>query len=320
MSELTIDGKTGEVVPTTDAYQRHEKIKELRDLAVATFLDLGKELYYFERDKQYLELDHPTFESYLADPDVDISRRMAFRMKGIYAKYTLELEVTTLSLLRAGYSKLDIIRPYIDKTNVDSWINKAETLSYKDIQLEIRREQHQNGPQEPLGGKYRVLYVDPPWKYRSSGQGLDYYGPAERHYPCMSIDEMCALPIQDITEANAVMFIWVTSPMLEDSFRVINAWGFKYKASYIWDKIGHNYGHYNSVRHEFLLVCTKGSCLPDESALYDSVQSHHKSRKHSEKPEEFRKIIDNLYTWGNKIELFARKEVNGWEAWGNESR
>lgn len=36
-------------------------------------------------------------------------------------------------------------------------------------------------------GKYRVIYADPPCKYRDSG--LDDYGHAERHYPSMSIED-----------------------------------------------------------------------------------------------------------------------------------
>ena len=73
------------------------------------------------------------------------------------------------------------------------------------------------------------------------------------------------------------------------------------------------------MRHELLLVCTRGSCTPDDKTLYDSVVSIEKSRKHSEKPEEFRRIIDSLYTWGSRIELFARTDAEGWAAWGNES-
>jgi len=102
-------------------------------------------------------------------------------------------------------------------------------------------------------------------------------------------------------------------------FEVIEAWGFKYKTSFVWDKIKHNMGHYNSVRHEFLLVCTKGSCLPDNKKLFDSVLSIEKT-EHSNKPEEFRNIIDTLYIYGNRIELFARQKVDGWDSWGNDAR
>jgi len=167
--------------------------------------------------------------------------------------------------------------------------------------------------------KYRVLYADPPWRYRDSGiVGADAYGHAERHYPTMSITELCELPILDIAADNAVLFLWATSPFLEDSFRVIKAWGFDYKTSFVWDKVGHNYGHYNSVRHEFLLVCTRGSCVPDNPKLYDSVQTIEKSREHSRKPEQFREIIDTLYPRGKRVELFARERAAGWDVWGNE--
>ncbi len=167
----------------------------------------------------------------------------------------------------------------------------------------------------PPSGKYRVIYADPPWSY---GDKLtEGYGSAENHYPTMSIDELCALPVEGLADDNAVLFLWVTSPMLEDCFRVIRAWGFKYKASFVWDKVKHNMGHYNSVRHEFLLICTRGSCTPDVPKLFDSVQSIERT-EHSRKPEEFRQIIDTLYPHGKRIELFARRPAPGWEVWGNE--
>ena len=97
--------------------------------------------------------------------------------------------------------------------------------------------------------------------------------------------------------------MWVTSPLLEECFPVIKAWGFKYKTSFVWDKVGHNFGHYNSVRHELLLVCTRGSCTPDEKDALRQRDHRRKSRTHSEKPETFRRMIDSLYTWGNRIEL-----------------
>lgn len=185
-----------------------------------------------------------------------------------------------------------------------------------------RRESHhaQLEQSELPTGKYRIFYADPPWQYNDSGviNESDSYGHAERHYPTMTIEQLCLLPVKDMAEDNSVLFLWVTSPLLEDSFKIIKAWGFEYKTSFVWDKVGHNYGHYNSVRHEFLLICTRGSCTPDNAKLYDSVQSIEKSDKHSEKPEEFRTIIESLYTHGQKIELFARSEHDGWESWGNE--
>lgn len=186
-------------------------------------------------------------------------------------------------------------------------LNRAAKTHQKTKRLEVDRL-----PSE----KYRVIYADPPWDY-----GPDYqpqYGHVSWHYPPMKLEDICALNVKDLADKNAVLFIWSTSPMLKKVFRVIDAWGFDYKTSFVWDKVGHNFGHYNSVRHEFLLVCTRGSCTPDNLKLFDSVQSIEKTDKHSEKPEEFRNIIDTLYTFGKKIELFARVNQPGWEAWGNE--
>ena len=165
---------------------------------------------------------------------------------------------------------------------------------------------------------YRIIYADPPWKYndKCEGGGVQGGGVEIRHYATMTIDDLCNIKLPQI-DADAVLFLWVTSPLLEDAFKIINSWGFKYKSSFVWDKVKHNMGHYNSVRHELLLICTKGSCTPDNVKLFDSVQSIEKT-EHSKKPEEFRNIIDTLYPYGNRIELFARVKVENWDAWGNE--
>ncbi len=161
--------------------------------------------------------------------------------------------------------------------------------------------------------KYRVIYADPPWSYNDR-QDTGMLGGAVKHYTTMPLKDICELPVPSAD--NAVLFMWVTSPLLEDSFKVINAWGFKYKSSFVWDKVAHNMGHYNSVRHEFLLIATKGSCTPDVKRLFDSVVSIERT-EHSRKPKEFRDMIDTLYPTGNRLEMFAREAPNGWDVWGN---
>jgi|TARA_Y100000034_G_scaffold113741_1_gene149092 N6-adenosine-specific RNA methylase IME4 len=170
--------------------------------------------------------------------------------------------------------------------------------------------------QPNLDGIYRVIYADPPWQYNADF--MDKYGHAKSHYSTMSIEELCALPVADVRADDCVLFMWTTSPKLEQAFQVIKAWGFKYKTSFVWDKVKHNFGYYNSVRHEFLLIAGHGSSTPDVKELHDSVISIERSGKHSEKPEYFRELIDKLYTTGNKVELFARNKVEGWDTWGAE--
>lgn len=165
-------------------------------------------------------------------------------------------------------------------------------------------------------GKYRVLLADPPWSYGNTQP--DYHPEQRDHYPVMSLASICALPVIEWAMDNAVLFLWATSPILEDAFAVIAAWGFEYKASFVWDKVAHNMGHYNSVRHEFLLVCTRGACQPDVRKLFDSVVTEERT-VHSRKPAVFYEIIETLYTTGPYLELFARARRKGWDVYGYES-
>lgn len=187
---------------------------------------------------------------------------------------------------------------------------------------QIRREDLPDRIAALPEGQYRVIYADPPWEYANSGAigETDHYSRVERHYPTQRLEDICALDIKGIAAPDSVLFLWVTSPLLEDVFEVIAAWGFKYKASFVWDKMRHNHGNYNSVRHEFLLVCTRGTCTPEVSTLHPSVVSIEKSDRHSEKPAYFRELIDSLYPSGPRIELYARGQTpEHWDLWGNEA-
>ena len=188
--------------------------------------------------------------------------------------------------------------------------------TFNEVRREIKLEEVKQAVALP-DAKYRVIYADPPWKY--GDQLTESYGAVKYHYPAMTIKELCELPVKALSGDDAVLFLWVTSPLLYEAAPIISAWGFQYKTSFVWDKIKHNMGHYNSVRHELLLICTRGSCLPDVSELIDSVQSIERSAKHSEKPEEFRAIIETLYPHGKRLELFARAEHAGWDVWGNQA-
>jgi len=209
-----------------------------------------------------------------------------------------------------------------DKEKMQELLKKAEkeNLSVKELGEKVKRYKRQQDERIRLANapkKYSVIYADPPWKYKD--KLVESYGAAENHYPSLSVRELCELPIKAKVFKKAVLFIWVTSPLLDECFEVIKAWGFEYKTSFVWDKIKHNYGHYNSVRHEFLLICTKGSYLPESNELIDSVISIERTDEHSEKPEFFRELIEKMYPNSKKIELFGRKKYRGWDNFGDEA-
>jgi N6-adenosine-specific RNA methylase IME4 len=187
---------------------------------------------------------------------------------------------------------------------------------FNEVRREMKRAEVQVVENLP-DAKFRVIYADPPWKY--GDQLTEDYGPARFHYPSMTIKELCAMPVRNLTDPDAVLFLWVTSPLLFECVPIIEAWGFTYKTSIVWWKKAHNMGHYVSNQHEFLLICTRGSCTPDNKKLLPSVLVV-KRGKHSAKPKEAREMIDQMYPYGKRIELFARGKLTmPWESWGNQS-
>ncbi len=252
-----------------------------------------------------------------------------------YIRDWRRLSIDVVSELWVFYQKLKVQGRRTDlSTNVEklpTWIDWLETKGiaaptplrhFKALGwLKAKKIDKEKIPRLPKG-KYNIIYADPPWQYHVGEQhaeaGTVQAKTLSTYYPSMTLEEICELPISELAADNAVLFLWTTSPVLEEAFSVIFAWGFKYKASFIWDKIKHNVGHYNSVRHEILLIATRGSYLPDHKKLYDSVQSIERT-KHSRKPKEFIKIIDDIYRKGKRIELFRRgKKIKNWEAWGHE--
>lgn len=161
--------------------------------------------------------------------------------------------------------------------------------------------------------KFEVIYADPPWKYEFSETESRSL---ENHYPQMDLDDICKLPIQ--TTDDAILFLWGTSPKLEEALKVMRSWGFTYKTNMVWikDKIG--MGYYARQRHELLLIGTKGKIgVPDPKDRPDSVINAPRT-EHSEKPGMY-EVIERMYPYRKYIELFARNSRKGWESWGNEN-
>ena len=181
--------------------------------------------------------------------------------------------------------------------------------------------------QAALDGMFRVIYADPPWSYNNSGviNASDGYGRAARHYPSMTIEALCKLPVA----AHAMPDVVLNSvgdgadaprePGTAGGHRGVGLHAEDGASS--GDKVLHNFGHYVSVRHEHLIICTRGSSTPDVlTPMVDSVQTVRRSDVDSEKPEDFRRIIERLYTRGPYLELFGRKPVEGWTVFGNDAR
>ena len=168
--------------------------------------------------------------------------------------------------------------------------------------------------------KFNILYADPPWKYeRNKVQGA-----AERHYPTMSIEQLCALDVEKITDENCALFLWSTFPFLPEALRLIKAWGFTYKTTaFVWLKQNRKnkdwffgLGFWTRGNVEICLLATKGK--PKRKSAKVSQLIIAPIDKHSKKPDIVREKIVELMGDLPRIELFARQTTPGWEVFGNE--
>jgi len=244
-------------------------------------------------------------------PSLDISPKEDHPAKKLKAK----LSKTNAGAVSRG-DLLATVRPDLAERVRMGTMKPAE--AHRQMKNDLAPKKTKLLPQD----KYTVIYADPPWTYNNSKavQGDDGSENASAKDYChsMSLAALKALDVPLLAAPNAVLFLWATCPLLVDALELCVAWGFTYKAQFVWDKVKHNMGHYNSVRHEVLLICTKGSCTPENVKLFDSVQTIERT-EYGTKPNEFRKIIETLYPSGKKIELFPQSDAPaGWSMWRNE--
>lgn len=172
---------------------------------------------------------------------------------------------------------------------------------------------------------YECVLADPAWNYTNKGVGGSGKSGAHLQYPTMSLDDLCALPVKAITAPNAVLFLWVTMPLLRQSFAVMSAWGFTYKTcAFTWVKTNKKaptpfwgMGFWTRSNAELCLLGIKGKPKRVSARVHSLIQSPIEA--HSRKPAETRDRIVSLMGDIPRIELFARGDNNdGWDRWGNE--
>ena len=185
---------------------------------------------------------------------------------------------------------------------------------YREIKKQERLEMHHAKHVQPFPqGKYAVILAEPPWKYDNSG----FNEAAEGQYPTMSLEEICQLPVPDLTTKSTILFLWAVNPLLPEAMQVLKAWGFTYKTNMAWIKDrARGRGWFLKSKHELILIGVRGD-TPHPLERPDSCFEADRGPMHSRKPIESYKIIETMYS-GPKVELFARFNRPGWDSWGNE--
>lgn len=187
---------------------------------------------------------------------------------------------------------------------------------------------------------YQTIVADPPWPQKGGGSlprhgtrptplngvsgFIDAGGPSlDLPYQTMTVDDIAAIRVP--AAADAHLYLWTTSGFLEDAFRVVAQWGFRYSTTLVWAKapIGHGLGGAYGIATEFVLFARRGT-LPAMSKVgrnwFDWKRPYDERGKprHSAKPPEFYAMVEQVSP-GPYLEMFARDFRLGWDAWGDQA-
>ncbi|SDO94370.1 N6-adenosine-specific RNA methylase IME4 [Phyllobacterium sp. YR620] len=176
------------------------------------------------------------------------------------------------------------------------------------------------------GKRYHTVLADPPWRFTNrTGKVAPEHKRLSR-YGTMTTDDICALPIADLTAQPAHLYLWVPNALLPEGLRVMQSWGFEYKSNIIWHKVrkdggsdGRGVGFYFRNVTEVLLFGVRGknarTLAPGRSQV-NYLSS--RKREHSRKPDEQYDLIESC-SKGPYLELFARGTRPNWTYWGNQA-
>jgi N6-adenosine-specific RNA methylase IME4 len=171
--------------------------------------------------------------------------------------------------------------------------------------LKQARELDAAAPELPTG-PFQVIVADPPWQYET-GNSLPY--------PTMPLEDIKAMPVREIADENAILWLWTTNAHLRVAFDVVVAWGFEYKTLLTWVKDRMGTGEWLRGQTEHCLIGARGKPVFIHGNHATVLEAGR--REHSRKPEEFYALVEATCS-GAKVELFCRQQRAGWRVYGND--
>jgi N6-adenosine-specific RNA methylase IME4 len=176
------------------------------------------------------------------------------------------------------------------------------------------------------GRRFKTVLADPPWQFQNRTGKMAPEHKRLSRYGTMTLDEILRLPVAQLVDEPAHLYLWVPNALLPEGIRVLEAWGFQYKTNLVWHKIrkdggpdGRGVGFYFRNTTELVLFGVRGKnarTLAPGRRQVNFITAQ--KREHSRKPDELYPIIEECSP-GPYLELFARGARNGWEAWGNQA-
>lgn len=178
---------------------------------------------------------------------------------------------------------------------------------------------------------FNLIIADPCWNFSDKlNNDPNIKRGAESQYSTMSSNDIINLDVKSIAADNSILALWVPGSLLQVGLDTMKNWGFEQKQVYVWvktkkaatsikDCLSFGMGRLFRQTHEIALIGTRGK-------VYSSLEN--KSQRsvefgvnegHSIKPNSLHESLELMFpSYTNRLELFARREKEGWTTVGNE--
>lgn len=197
--------------------------------------------------------------------------------------------------------------------NTKKLAEKIQSSAAEDFKNSIRKK------------NYQTILADPPWRFTNRTGKMAPEHKRLNRYGTLSLQEIMDIPVKDVTDTNAHIYLWVPNALLEEGIAVLKAWGFKYKSNIVWHKIrkdggpdGRGVGFYFRNTTELVLFGTKGRMRTLKPGRTQVNILKTRKQEHSRKPDEMYEIIEACSP-SPRLELFARGKRKGWDVFGNQA-
>ena len=180
------------------------------------------------------------------------------------------------------------------------------------------------------GKKYHTVYADPPWMFSNRTGKVAPENKRNSRYTTLTLEEIKTLPVAQVCEEQAHLYLWIPTAMIQDGLDVMQAWGFTFKTIFYWEKVrkdgqpdGRGVGFYF---RNVIEPCLFGVKTRRKSDTYRTLAPGRSQvnvirtlkREHSRKPDEMVDVIEKC-SEGPYLELFGRGVRPGWDVWGDQA-